>query len=117
MVYDEHDLDADTLQQGPLAASYLFARATKAVSLIPVAYCADLACDRARFYLNDFLNQGNNQAQAQSSASGRGRGRGGRMQSQQREAEEEKKNRIYKEAQGVWGQGLHPDLRDSMFYL
>jgi len=55
VVYDENDLSADDLQQGTHDASYLYARATKAVSLIPAAYYADLACERGRCYLNDSL--------------------------------------------------------------
>jgi eukaryotic translation initiation factor 2C len=35
---------------------YLFGRATKAVSLCPPAYYADLACERARCYLSEYFN-------------------------------------------------------------
>jgi eukaryotic translation initiation factor 2C len=35
---------------------YLFGRATKAVSLCPPAYYADLACERARCYLSNLLD-------------------------------------------------------------
>ena len=35
---------------------YLFGRATKAVSLCPPAYYADLACERARCYLSSFFD-------------------------------------------------------------
>jgi len=55
VVYDENSLSADDIQQGTHDISYLYARATKAVSLIPAAYYADLACERGRCYLNDFL--------------------------------------------------------------
>ena len=55
VVYDENNLSADDIQQGTHDASYLYARATKSVSLIPAAYYADLACERGRCYLNDFL--------------------------------------------------------------
>ena len=55
VVYDENNLSADDIQQGTHDISYLYARATKAVSLIPAAYYADLACERGRCYLNDFL--------------------------------------------------------------
>jgi hypothetical protein len=66
VVYDELKFTADELQQvaagfslsvltlirkqGSNDFSYLYARATKAVSLIPAA----LACERNRYYLNDF---------------------------------------------------------------
>lgn len=101
MVYDEHHLDADTLQQGTLAASYLFQRATKAVSLIPVAYYADLACERARYYLNDFLNQGDQTKNLPGSY----------------EQRDQKRQRVYETASAKWGEGVHRDIKDSMFYL
>jgi len=43
------------VQQGTYDFSYLYARSTTAVSLIPVAYYAGLACKRGRCYLNDLL--------------------------------------------------------------
>jgi len=43
VVYDENELTADEIQKGTRGASYLYARA---VSLIPAAYYADLACER-----------------------------------------------------------------------
>ena len=43
------------MQQGTYDFSYLYARSTTAVSLIPVAYYAGLACKRGRCYLNDLL--------------------------------------------------------------
>jgi hypothetical protein len=44
-VYDENNLQADEIQQGMHDVSYLYARATKAVSLIPAAYYADLVSE------------------------------------------------------------------------
>jgi eukaryotic translation initiation factor 2C len=35
---------------------YLFGRATKAVSICPPAYYADLACERARCYLGGLMD-------------------------------------------------------------
>lgn len=83
-------------------ASYQYARATKAVSLIPPAYYADLACERARLYLNDLLNLG---LETASSVGGRRR---------DREAE---KKQTFDRAVAAWGQGIHPDLRETMFYI
>ena len=48
-------MEADQLQRLTHDCSYTFARATKAVSLVPPAYYADLACERARCYLAAFL--------------------------------------------------------------
>ena len=58
VIYDESALTADMVQQGVHAASYLYARATKAVSLVPPAYYADIVCEQARFWIHGFLNQG-----------------------------------------------------------
>lgn len=43
---------ADTLEDLTHNMCYLFSRATKAVSVCPPAYYADLACERARCYLS-----------------------------------------------------------------
>ncbi|TFK46333.1 Piwi-domain-containing protein [Heliocybe sulcata] len=102
VVYDENDLKADTLQQGTHTQSYLYARATKAVSLIPPAYYADLACERGRFYINEFLNLGDDRA---SSTGGT------------RQDREEAKRRVFEDAKRAWGEGLHPDIRETMFYI
>lgn len=48
---DEIGMGADGLEGVTHQLSYLYARATKAVSIAPPAYYADLACERARCYL------------------------------------------------------------------
>ncbi|KZT65512.1 Piwi-domain-containing protein [Daedalea quercina L-15889] len=104
VVYDDFHFDADTLQQGTHAASYMYARATKAVSLVPPAYYADLACERARFYLNALLNLGDEQSSVGGSSKGR-------------RSQDEEKERVYQDAIRMWGNGVHPNLRESMFYI
>ncbi|KAF8632136.1 hypothetical protein AX15_002030 [Amanita polypyramis BW_CC] len=74
----------------------MYARATRSVSLVPPAYYADLACERGRCYLNKFLNVG---------------------QSRARRATEEEKQLVYEEARNYWGEGLHSDIRGTMFYI
>ncbi|KAG2357054.1 Piwi-domain-containing protein [Suillus spraguei] len=106
VVYDENRLGADELQQGTHTASYLYARATKAVSLVPAAYYADLACERGRCYLNDFLSA--DDKMSSSVVSGKGRGKVDK---------EEEKLRVFQQAKKAWGEGVHPDLRASMFYI
>ncbi|KAG1779924.1 Piwi domain-containing protein [Suillus placidus] len=108
VVYDENRLGADELQQGTHTASYLYARATKAVSLIPAAYYADLACERGRCYLNDFLSADDKVSTSVVSGKGRGKGKADK---------EEEKIRVFEEAKKAWGDGVHPDLRASMFYI
>ncbi|KAJ7577907.1 argonaute-like protein [Mycena floridula] len=100
VVYDEAGLGADELQQGTHTSSYLYARATKSVSLIPAAYYADLACERGRCYLNDFL--------VDDGASSVG---AAHLTKEQEEA------RVFAAAIQAWGQGLHDDVRESMFYI
>jgi eukaryotic translation initiation factor 2C len=110
VVYDENRLGADELQQGTHTASYLYARATKAVSLVPAAYYADLACERGRCYLNDFLSADDKVSSSVVSGKGRGKGKG-------KADKEEEKLRVFEEAKKAWGEGVHPDLRASMFYI
>ncbi|CDO74313.1 hypothetical protein BN946_scf184800.g2 [Trametes cinnabarina] len=104
VVYDENRYSADVLQQGTHTASYLYARATKAVSLVPAAYYADIACERGRDYLNVLMNM----ADDRSSVSG------GPRTPADREAE---KQRVYDDAVKRWGKGVHADLKESMFYI
>ncbi|KAI1273975.1 putative RNA interference and gene silencing protein [Xylaria sp. FL0933] len=47
---------ADTLEDLTHNMCYLFGRATKAVSICPPAYYADLVCRRARCYLHQFFD-------------------------------------------------------------
>ena len=91
VVYDEIGLSADDIQVGTHDVSYLYARATKAVSLIPAAYYADLACERGRCYLNDFLVD-----DKASSAGGR----------RTRQDKEEEKKRVFEAAKKAWGDGV-----------
>ena len=69
VVYDENGFDANTLQQGTHTASYHYMRATRAVSLAPAAYYADIACERGRSYL-DVLLRGAATSDDRSSATG-----------------------------------------------
>jgi hypothetical protein len=106
VVYDENRLGADEVQQGTHHASYLYARATKAVSLVPAAYYADLACERGRCYINDFLN-----ADDKTSSAGTTKGKG------KAKDRDEEKAKVFKAAEDAWGEGLHPAVKDSMFYI
>ncbi|KAG7085595.1 hypothetical protein E1B28_003146 [Marasmius oreades] len=101
VIYDENRFTADEVQQGTHDTSYLYARATRSVSLVPPAYYADLACERGRCYLNDFLvGEGSERA----SSSGRS----------DKEAE---RQRVYEAARKAWGHGVHPLLQETMFYI
>jgi hypothetical protein len=68
--------------------------------LVPPAYYADLACERGRCYLNDLLN-----IDDKSSFSGA------------KKDKDEEKVRVFREAKAMWGEGIHLNLRESMFYI
>jgi eukaryotic translation initiation factor 2C len=102
VLYDESEFGADDVQQGVHSASYLYASATKAVSLVPPAYYADILCERARCLIPEVLAEGNGSSPSPSANPG------------QRKAAED---RVFEAAQRAWGEGLHPNLKDSMFYL
>jgi hypothetical protein len=84
-----HQNAADTLEALTHHLCYLFGRATKAVSICPPAYYADLVCTRARCYLSNVYDG----SSAASSAPG---------------AEPKP------EAMTVT---VHPNVRDTMFYI
>ncbi|KAF9036351.1 Piwi domain-containing protein [Panaeolus papilionaceus] len=99
VVHDDYGFTQDALQGLTNDVSYLFARATKAVSLVSPAYYADLACERGRCYLHPLL-QG-------ISSSGGSVTSGG----------EEQYEAVMKEGEGLWGGGVSEKLKDTMFYL
>jgi eukaryotic translation initiation factor 2C len=111
VIYDESSLTADLAQQGVHTVSYLYARATKAVSLVPPAYYADIVCEQARYWIHGFLNQGGGSDTA-SSAEGVES-----TSTAMRKARDAAEQRVYDAAQRMWGSGLHPNLQDVMFYL
>ena len=86
---------ADVLEELTHSMCYMFGRATKAVSICPPAYYADIACERARRYLSRFFDGTTpGGTPAPSVASG---GHGGEAR-----AEDIR---------------IHPDLKDTMFYI
>lgn len=97
VVHDEIGFNADPLQKLTNAISYMFARATKAVSLASPAYYADLACERGRCYLHKLLQ-------------------GFRVEGTRTGTD--KAEDIFKEATAMWRGGVNgPGMRDTMFYL
>ncbi|KAJ3715716.1 argonaute-like protein [Lentinula raphanica] len=95
VVHNEIGFKADELQNLTNAISYMFARATKAVSLAAPAYFADLACERGRCYIQK-LFQGITRVNTNAS-----------------NADE----LVMREATETWRTGVHPAIKDSMFYL
>lgn len=94
VLVDENKYSSDVLQQGINSLCYLWAPATKSVSVVPAAYWADRACERARLYLHQVLDPIP----------------GGEV-SRMREKD------IIKKVQELWGGGVHPLLGNAMFYL
>ncbi|KAH8806441.1 QDE2 protein [Hyaloscypha sp. PMI_1271] len=90
-VKQPHTSPADALEELTHNMCHLFGRATKAVSLCPPAYYADLLCTRLRCYLADQFDPSNNPA-APSVASGA-------------------------TSQTPFNIQIHADLEDSMFYI
>ncbi|KAK6532444.1 hypothetical protein TWF281_006632 [Arthrobotrys megalospora] len=93
VIRDDIGFSADKLQNLTHNLCYLFGRATKGVSIVPPAYYADLACDRGRFYIHPLLT---------------GSEPGSRHFSL---AQAEKKAKEY------FRDGIHEDLRRSMWYI
>jgi len=91
VIYDENAFGPDEIQKGTHDFSYLYVRATKAVSLIPPAYYADLACERGRCYLNDMLVVDGSTSM--------------RTGSKKKNPEQEKEA-VYQEAVKAWGRGV-----------
>lgn len=94
VVHDENRLSADDIQQGTNRVSYLWARATKSVSLAPPAYWADQAAERARCWLHEILPPAPGSPDV-------------RMSEEQ----------VVRRANDLWLEGVHANLRDTMFYL
>ncbi|KAI5268962.1 Piwi-domain-containing protein [Aureobasidium subglaciale] len=88
VIKDELNFGADALQTWVHKLCYMFNRATKAVSICPPAYYADLICERGRMYLYSTLNE--NQS-ANGSA--------------------------YNAQTAEWTQGVHPKLSEKTFYI
>ncbi|KAF7723040.1 Eukaryotic translation initiation factor 2C [Apophysomyces ossiformis] len=50
VLYDDNNFTSDSLQELTYRLCYIYGRATRAVSLVPAAYYADLVAARARFH-------------------------------------------------------------------
>ncbi|KAL1715362.1 Piwi domain-containing protein [Schizophyllum commune] len=100
VVHDEMGFTADDLQTLTNNVSYMFARATKAVSLVSPAYYADLACERGRCYLHPLLHGISRIPRATATSVG-----------SEQDAE------VFREAEDLWHGGANPALKNTMFYL
>ncbi|KAG9311006.1 Piwi domain-containing protein [Chiua virens] len=112
VVHDENRFKADELQRVTNDLSYMFARATKAVSLVSPAYWADVACERGRCYLHQLLQAGVEGKDAKDKDQDKGKEKGRKGKKDQME------ENVFEKADRMWGGGVSgPRLRDTMFYL
>ena len=88
VIMDEIKFEQDQLEAFTHNLCYLFNRATKAVSICPPAYYADLICERGRAYLYSTLNQ-----------------------------DESSDSSAYDVTNAGWTKGVHPNLAESTFYI
>ena len=96
VVHDNIGFGADELQVLTNSVSYLFARATKAVSLVSPAYYADLACERGRCYLHKLLHGISSSGGSTSSGN---------------------EDAVWREAEQSWHRGVSGSLKETMYYL
>ncbi|KAK6526283.1 hypothetical protein TWF694_004884 [Orbilia ellipsospora] len=91
---DENGFTADSLQELTMNISHLFARCTKSVSVCPPAKMADIACDRGRVYLASLMDTSGTDSSSQDDP-----------------------ETVYNKARSIWGNGPHPALSHTMFYM
>ncbi|KIJ18292.1 hypothetical protein PAXINDRAFT_97712 [Paxillus involutus ATCC 200175] len=105
VVHDENSFNADQLQGLTHDLSYMFARATKAVSLVSPAYWADIACERGRCYLRKLLVGHDDGAPP---AGGKGDKRNNKRSDDE----------VFEQAKKAWNDGVSGrKLKDTMYYL
>jgi len=95
-VQPPHQNVADVLEELTHSMCYLFGRATKAVSICPPAYYADIVCERARCYLSGLFDMSTPSATPAQSVVG-----------EERQPEEAREEDVL----------IHPDLSNTMFYI
>jgi eukaryotic translation initiation factor 2C len=91
-VMPPYENTADVLEDLTHSMCYLFGRATKAVSICPPAYYADIVCERARCYLSHLFDMPTPEPSVSGGQSGESEPRGEDVL-------------------------VHQNLRDSMFYI
>ncbi|KAH0562950.1 hypothetical protein GP486_002483 [Trichoglossum hirsutum] len=98
VVLDENGLGANGLERMTHNMCYMFSRSTSAVSICPPAYYADILCERGRCYIYEVYNDSTAHITS----------------TEERNA---RKKEIREKALADWGRGVHPALKNTMFYL
>ncbi|KAI5810764.1 Piwi domain-containing protein [Pyronema omphalodes] len=101
VIHDDNKYNTDKLQVLTNNLSYLFPRASKAVSYIPPAYAADILCERGRCYIQNLL-------------AGDASGLTITGHQDVRKQEEE---RVMEEAKRKFQNGPKPVIADTMFFM
>ncbi|KAL8656727.1 MAG: hypothetical protein Q9210_000068 [Variospora velana] len=92
IIHDENGMNADQMEAMTHNLCYMFGRATKAVSLCPPAYYADILCERGRAYLYSLYNPRDNLTV--------------------------RSGDTYDwETRSPWLEDVHESLKDSMYYI
>ncbi|KAL8960845.1 MAG: hypothetical protein Q9193_002514 [Seirophora villosa] len=92
IIHDENGMKADQMEAMTHNLCYMFGRATKAVSLCPPAYYADILCERGRAYLHSLYNPRDNMTV--------------------------RSGETYEwETRSPWLNDVHESLKDSMYYI
>ena len=94
VMFDENNFTPDVVQQGINDISHLWAPATKSVSLVPPAYWADRACARARLYIHRVISPAEGSKEKKFS-----------------------KEDVVNRAKGLWDDGVHEDLKGTMYFM
>ncbi|KAA8894920.1 Piwi domain-containing protein [Sphaerosporella brunnea] len=100
VLVDDNKFTADAFQNLTYQLCYNFARATRSVSVCTPAYYADILCERARCYIIPLLSG----AHAQKYKAG------GKWIPDRAPA-------VMKGANDMMGAGVHPNVRNTMYYL
>ncbi|KAI9786409.1 MAG: hypothetical protein M1839_006869 [Geoglossum umbratile] len=99
VLFNEMGLGVDVLEQLTHNMCYLFGRSTVPVSICPPAYYADILCERGRCYIYEVYNAERT------------------VKTVDRDQIKIAKAEIFKKAMAGWGEGVHGNLKDTMFYL
>ncbi|KAF8243604.1 Piwi-domain-containing protein [Wilcoxina mikolae CBS 423.85] len=116
VTHDELGFTANVLQELVHNMSYLFARATKAVSYAPPAYYADILCERGRCYIQGLL-AGRSKDSSSDAPSTRSGGGGADKIAQRKAKAEAEKKAVMEEARKTWGNGPRPEVNGIMFFM
>jgi len=113
---DDLGFEADEMETFTHHLCYLFNRATKAVSICPPAYYADLLCERGRAYLFSVLAENHGSDDTESTASGVSASEASTSKASVSQASGSKAS-TSKAVNLEWTKDVHERLKDSTWYI